>query len=471
MTNILRLTVFVLATVLQLTSCKKFDNSIRQNEENLFLQATAYLKQSQIGITPHQSKKIDTLLGNLVNQNVKKFKAGKADVFICDLKTYKNVTLPEYSHTYYKAFFQSRNGKIDDAYIYTIHTNFSEEQVNADIDNILLMKSKNFSGQIVTNAINDKFIIAAKVKDGKLENIFELQTKPKTSKVSANSLSSNSNTDDCAHFYVVTTTFWSDGSITKDWDYSFSLCGPCNTGGQPMSYFVEDCDPDYGGGGVSNYADTTNPCTNADSLAFNNGYKNRLDSLKSLTNQDYETAFYSTRNPDGTYTYHKQQGTAGNPYISNSNNITTPISSYMHNHYTGLLSVFSGGDLQQMYYWMKNGIIADPSTFSMSLVTANGTTYMLQIDDIIKFQQFGQTWLANATSFFVFESFYSGRYGITQSATNTNNLFGFLRLLQEYNSGLKFFEGDINTFGQWNPKRFEPDETPNYGTVVNSPCN
>lgn len=468
MTNISKLALLLLVVVLQLSSCKKVDKSIQQNEEALFQQATAYLKQKQVGTSPHQSKKIDTLLSNLINQNVRKFKAGKTDVFICDLKTYKNVTIPGYYHSFYKAYFQFRDGIIEDAYIYTIHTNLSEEQVNADIENTLLMKSKSFSGQIVTNAINDKFILAAKINNGRLENIFELQTK---SKSPTNSTNARTNSDNCAHFYLVTTTFWSDGSITKEWEYKYSLCGACNTGGQPMSYFVPDCDPDSGGGGWS-YADTTNPCANADSLAVNVGYKNRLDSLKALTNSNFETGYYSTKNPDGTYTYHKQQGSVGSPSISGSNNITNTISSYMHNHYTGLLSVFSGGDLQQMYYWMKNGKMDDPSTFSMSLVTANGTTYMLQIEDITKFQQFGQAYLANSLIFqSVFEAQYSGRYGISPTATNETNLFGFLRLLHEYNTGLIFFVGDNTTFYQWNPKRFEPNDSPTYGTIINSPCN
>lgn len=468
MTKILKLTVFLFVAGLLLSSCKKLDERLEVKDETLYQSATAYLKQRQATATPHQSKKIDTLLSNLLNHNVRRFKAGKTEVFVCDLKTYKNVTIPGYTHSYYKAYFQFLNGKIEDAYIYTIHTNLSEEQINADIENVLLLKSTSFTGQIVTNAINDKFVLAAKVKDGKLENTFELQTKPQPPAGTADARTSS---DNCAHFYLVTTTYWSDGSITRDWSYLYSLCGPCNTGGQPVSYFVPDCDPQGGGGGGGNYADTTNPCTNADSLAVNVGYKNRLDSLKALSNQNFETGYYSTKNPDGSYTYHKQQGTAGNPFITGSNSITTPISSYMHNHYTGLLSVFSGGDLQQMYYWLKNGIIADPSTFSMSLVTANGTTYMLQIDDIAKFQQFGQTWMGNAAWFTVFEVKYQNDYGISPTASNDNNLTGFLRLLLEYNTGLKFFVGNNTTFSQWTPKAFQSDGTETGGTIIHSPCN
>lgn len=176
------------------------------------------------------------------------------------------------------------------------------------------------------------------------------------------------------------------------------------------------------------------------------------------------------KNPDGTYTYHKQQGTAAGASIDVSG-INPPISNFMHNHYKGLLSVFSGSDLAVMYNWMKNDKMDDPSKFSMSLVTANGTTYMLQIDDIKKFQNFGKTWLVNATWFTVFETFYDQKYGISQTASNSANLSGFLRLLSDYNSVLKFFVGDTTSFSTWTPKKFESDGTLTGGTVIDSPCN
>ena len=58
MTNISKLALLLLVVVLQLSSCKKVDKSIQQNEEALFQQATAYLKQKQVGTSPHQSKKM-----------------------------------------------------------------------------------------------------------------------------------------------------------------------------------------------------------------------------------------------------------------------------------------------------------------------------------------------------------------------------------------------------------------------------
>ncbi len=47
--------------------------------------------------------------------------------------------------------------------------------------------------------------------------------------------------------------------------------------------------------------------------------------------------------------------------------------------------------------------LRNPGTFTMSLVTANGTTYMMQIDNLAEFQQFGQTWMANDAWFTFFE--------------------------------------------------------------------
>jgi len=65
--------------------------------------------------------------------------------------------------------------------------------------------------------------------------------------------------NDCTAYYLVTTTYYSDGHVERYWEYLFTLCGPCNTGGQPVSYFVNDCDPNSGGGGgASNTVETDN---------------------------------------------------------------------------------------------------------------------------------------------------------------------------------------------------------------------
>ena len=63
-----------------------------------------------------------------------------------------------------------------------------------------------------------------------------------------------------------------------------------------------------------------------------------------------------------------------------------------------------------------------------------------------------------------------GRYNISQTGNRNNNLSGFLRMLDEYNTGIKFFSGDYSTFSNWSPKKYESNGTTTGGTIVNSPC-
>lgn len=383
----------------------------------------------------------------------------------------------KFQEVYFKVIFQLRNNEISDAFIYTIHTNENESYLNQNIESILKGASFRFTGEITSNALDDKFLITKTFNNGRLESTKELQINISKEKIYFVKQKAVLNTEsakrttalNCVDWYEVTTYYYSDGHTEQTWNYLRTTCSSSCGYGDPTE--VQNfCDEEgsSGGGAGANAADSTNPCRNADSLAANENFKNRMDSLKSLTNQNYETGYYSIKNSDNTYTYTKQQGSASSASIQV--NLTTSISGFMHNHYSGLLSIFSGSDIRQMYDWLRTGKLSDVSTFSMSLVTASGTTYMMQIDDVIKFQQFGQTWMADDLIFGVFENFYLTKYGISETGTNLNNLTGFLRMLSEYNMGIKFFEGNNTTFSEWNPKKFETDGSSTGGTIVNSPC-
>lgn len=246
MTKVLKLLAFFIFLILILTSCKKVDLTFKPNENTSFQQAKAFLELRKTTVTTHQAKKIERLLQNLLYKSARTIKVGETDLILCDLKTYKNVTKPEYTHTYYKASFLIESGKILNGFIYTIHTNLPKEKVNEDIQNILLLKSHDFTGEIVTNALNDQFLSSHSMKNGLLDNTKELSTKSRqvNSQVNARTVSS-----DCVDWYLVTTTYYPDGHTETDWRFLYRLCGPCNTGGQPVDHFEPDCDPNTGGGG------------------------------------------------------------------------------------------------------------------------------------------------------------------------------------------------------------------------------
>lgn len=459
------------------SGCKKLD-IIQHSEEELFNKTKFFLKSKQQTESTKRAQKIQNIIENLSKKNIIVIGTYKEnEAIVCDLSSYKNYTSNKFKNVFYKVIFQLRDSEISDAFIYTIHTNENESYLNQNIERILKGKDVRFNGEITSNALDDKYLITKTFSKGKLESTKELQiniSKDRNhfsgQKAVFNIKNSNeSNIISCVDWYEVTTYYYSDGRIEQTWNFLRRTCTSSCGYGNPNE--VQNfCDDEGlgGGGGGGNAADSTNPCNTADTLSTNLDFKRRMDSLKALTNQNFETGYYSVKNPNGTFTYTKNQGSSGSASIFQ--NITTPISSYMHNHYTGLLSVFSGSDIRQMFEWFRTGKLSDVSTFTMSLVTASGTTYMMQNDDIMKFQQFGQTWMSDDLTFVLFESQYLNRFNISQTGSNSNNLIGFLRMLGEFNTGIKFFEGNNSTFSEWSPIKFESDGTENGGTIVNSPC-
>jgi hypothetical protein len=245
---------FIIIISLMLSSCKK--NEITSNNGSFeFKQAIEFLIQKQITDSQYQAKKIDTLLQNLLAENVRVITLEGTKLILCNLKTYKNASNPVFSNTFYMMSFPIKEGNITSGLIYTIHTDLPKQDIDKDIQNILLGKSKVFTGEIVTNNLNDRFIQAYSMKEGRLEKTYDLQVKsPEENGQLINVLS----TSDCIAYYLVTTTYYSDGHMERVWEYLFTLCGSCNIAGQPFMTLVADCDSNSGGsgGGSSNVSET-----------------------------------------------------------------------------------------------------------------------------------------------------------------------------------------------------------------------
>jgi hypothetical protein len=243
-----KLVLLIVSSIFFLVACKKIETKIDNNQGKIE-QAVSFLKKKQTSSSMYQAKKIDTILQNLLTENISVIKIGEIELLLFDLKSYKNDKKLGFTNTYYKISFPIKDGKITSGLIYTIHTNFPKEQIDKDIQNILMVKSKKFTGEVVTNSINDRFVQASLVKEGRLEKTYGLQmaSPKKSDQVSTTTLNEN-----CTSYYLVTTTYYSDGHVETDWDYLYTLCGPCSTGGQPVTYIVPDCDPNSGGGGSNN---------------------------------------------------------------------------------------------------------------------------------------------------------------------------------------------------------------------------
>jgi hypothetical protein len=255
MTKFSKVAFYAIILNFLLSACKKNEPKTSDTLDEFEL-VISFLRQNQATVSNYQAKKIDTLIQNIIAENVRVITIGETDLILCDLKTYKNAPKSEFTDTYYKMSFPMKDGKITAGLIYTIHTSFSKERIERDFENILMVKSNEFTGEIVTNSINDRFIQASSMKQGRLEKTYDLQTQFPNENIQANTTMSS---NDCTTYYLVTTTYYPDGHVERNWEYLYTICGSCNIEGQPVSYLVPDCDPNSGGGGgSSNTVETEN---------------------------------------------------------------------------------------------------------------------------------------------------------------------------------------------------------------------
>jgi len=175
-----------------------------------------------------------------------------------------------------------------------------------------------------------------------------------------------------------------------------------------------------------------------------------MEYLLSKVNLEKEVG-YAFKELNGTLSFSYLEGKDGNPYIDlNTSSLPTNMSGFIHTHYQGLLSIFSGSDIRVIYQLHKAGNIKNLDSYTSGLVTANGTTYLLKIEDTEKFIKFGEDYLKDDIAFtYLFEDFYSNRYQILPNKTNDENEKGFLKMLDEMSSGLKLLKGNTSDFSKW----------------------
>ena len=228
---------------------------------------------------------------------------------------------------------------------------------------------------------------------------------------------------------------------------------------QDCSMGVEEGGSGSGGGGGTNTYDT--PCDKADSLEGDAGLKAYLSALHGVTDSSFEVGFVRGHSPLGFSTYQLIQGAVGNPSLPNLS-FTEPIDGLYHSHFSGGFSIFSPGDIRTMYNIYSDQMASPGFTFA---VTTQTGTYVLYVDNVQQFLQYGQAHLADEASF---NDFQIGTYvtnGIYESGTQLGNEIGFLKMLRDENMGLKLIEGTGTNFENWNVRGLGPINFP-----LNTPC-
>jgi hypothetical protein len=128
------------------------------------------------------------------------------------------------------------------------------------------------------------------------------------------------------------------------------------------------------------------PCVQAGALGANSDFNAHMVSLNALVSGTTEQGYKI--HSDGTYT-NVIGGTSGIDGTQFNLGTGEFISGFIHNHDsdpTGNLSTFSAADIYTMYSLIQNGN-AD-KTLYIGVVTNSGTNYILQINDITKFNNF-----------------------------------------------------------------------------------
>lgn len=180
---------------------------------------------------------------------------------------------------------------------------------------------------------------------------------------------------------------------------------------QDCSMGVEEGGSGSGGGGGTNTYDT--PCDKADSLEGDAGLKAYLSALHGVTDSSYEVGFVRGHSPLGFSTYQLIQGAVGNPSLPNLS-FSEPIDGLYHSHFSSGFSIFSPGDIRTMYNIYLDQMASPGFTFA---VTTQTGTYVLYVDNVQQFLQYGQAHLADEASF---NDFQIGTYvtnGIYESGT------------------------------------------------------
>ncbi|MGB4775122.1 MAG: hypothetical protein WBP45_08120, partial [Daejeonella sp.] len=250
--------------------------------------------------------------------------------------------------------------------------------------------------------------------------------------------------------------------------YPFGVGGGGSGGGGTVP---GDYDPQHGGGGsgggdngVVNPPLEEDPCSQAAKLANNTSFKSKMTDLKSKTGLPNEVGYLMRVKPSGLIVYEPVAGLSGAGFIDL--NPATPIDGYIHTHYTGLLPIFSLSDVRAIYNLAMNGKTVNPETFTAGVVTAQGTAYLMKIDNLLTFAQFANENLTSDVKFNSLEQYYNNWYNsykyIYLKDEITAHELALLKSLE--NSGIITFKGNTN-FNNWNAIKEENN------TIINSNCN
>jgi hypothetical protein len=189
------------------------------------------------------------------------------------------------------------------------------------------------------------------------------------------------------------------------------------------------------------------PCNQISQIAAHSSFVSKMNSLKSNTRLVVETAYLMRGKESGLdeFNYEYQQSDMDTPGLINLDLRNGSIDGYIHSHRYGDSPIFSINDILAIYLAYKAGKINDLRTFTAGVVTADGTTYLVNINDKEAFIKFGDKYFKSESDMAKMENDYISIFNGEQPFFQKSAL-----MLALSDAGIYLFEGDVDNFKTWN---------------------
>lgn len=197
-----------------------------------------------------------------------------------------------------------------------------------------------------------------------------------------------------------------------------------------------------------------NPCADAAALQNSASFISYMQELKDSANSNKEYAYCLFKDAAEVFgntpigLIHGSENRLGiNDFVNNY-----MLDAIVHSHFntntdsTRGLSVFSPDDLWSMCLTFNDGNMNNTVTFSLGLVTQNGTKYLLKVENLTKFRIWADKFVRE--KMINHKTAYLVEYKINSTNSNDLNEKNFLLYLRDNASGLKLFKGN-DDFTQW----------------------
>jgi len=360
-------------------------------------------------------------------------------------------------------------------------------KINDEIKNVVFSmyptNSSNkdyFSGEILITDLEGNFLNGFRVIEGIIVSKFI-----KSTALSKSSNYGNKSTDEVCEFhgannpncilnmqtdevvvtvkrtaYISVVDLYGGGDFTESdntcevgcesWDYGGGGINtndsPTCLGGKVYNATSKKCECPEGKVEDGNGNCIDDPCNKVKELETNSIFKEKLEELKENTTKDYETGFLLNHNSKA---YDPIQGNPGQDYIDF--NVTGSFDGFIHSHFLpNGNSIFSPDDIQVLYFLYNNEFINNTNTFIMTVVTGQGTSYTIIINDEAKFKNFGLNNLNNVANFTSFDTGYKANYHQLHNLFGLDNIkareVAMLESLKD--SGLSLLKGNSD-FSEW----------------------